>query len=111
MNHRLNVVVLALASGLVGGLVARYLAPTSVLAQAQTAAPKEIQAQNFVLLNNQGNPVGLFGFNPQGRPIIKLIDERGRTIWTTEAQDQSWGLFPPPPPPPPPLRTPTPQTK
>jgi hypothetical protein len=28
--------------------------------------------------------MGLFGFNPQGKAIIKLVDERGMTIWTSE---------------------------
>ena len=84
MHRRLNVLVLAFAAGLVGGLVPFYLAPPAVFAQAQKAAPKEIQAQNFVLVNSQGNPMGLFGFNPQGKPIIKLVDERGMTIWTSE---------------------------
>jgi len=84
MSGKFSVVVLALASGLVGGVVSQYLMPSTVFAQAQKGAPKEIRAQNFVLVNNQGNPVGLFGFNPQGKPIIRLIDERGTVIWTTE---------------------------
>jgi hypothetical protein len=84
MCGKLNVGVLAFAAGLVGGLVPLYLVPPAVFAQAQRAAPKEIQAQNFVLVNSQGNPMGLFGFNPQGKPIIKLVDERGKTIWTSE---------------------------
>ena len=84
MKRKLNVVILALSAGLVGGLVPSYIAPVAVFAQAQKAAPKEIQAQNFVLVNSQGNPMGLFGFDPQGKPIIKLVDERGKTIWTSE---------------------------
>ena len=65
-NQRISGVVIALAAGLVGGLVSRYVAPTVVLAQTQTA-PKELRAHNFVLVNDQGNPVGLFGFDPQGK--------------------------------------------
>jgi hypothetical protein len=111
-NQKVNSAVLALTAGLVGGSVSRYLAPAVVLAQAQPPAPKEIRSQNFVLVNDQGNPVGLFGFNPQGRPIIKLIADNGRTIWSSEMPSQPYtGPIPPPPPPPPPppLRTPTPQ--
>jgi hypothetical protein len=73
-----------MAAGLVGGVASRYFAPMTVFAQSRKAAPKEIQAQNFVLVNSQGNPMGLFGFDPQGKPIIKLVDERGKTIWTSE---------------------------
>jgi hypothetical protein len=109
-NRRISGVVLALAAGLVGGLVSRYVAPTVALAQAQPA-PKELRAQNFVLVNDQGNPVGLFGFDPQGKPIIKLIAENGRTIWSSEMPLAPYsGPIPPAPPPPPPLRTPTPQS-
>jgi hypothetical protein len=84
MDHKLNATLLAMTAGLLGGLASRYISPSAVFAQAQKAAPKEIQAQNFVLVNAQGNPMGLFGFNPQGKPIIKLVDERGMTIWTSE---------------------------
>jgi len=84
MLHRLNTVVMAMAAGLLGGLASRYISPSEVFAQSQKAPPKEIQAQNFVLVNSQGNPMGLFGFNPQGKPIIKLVDEHGMTIWTSE---------------------------
>jgi hypothetical protein len=81
--HR-NVVILAFAAGLIGGLVQNAIAPIAVFAQAKKAAPKEIQAQNFILVISEGKPMGLFGFDPQGKPIIKLVDERGKTIWTSE---------------------------
>ena len=58
MHRKLNVVILAFAAGLVGGLVQSSIAPVAVFAQGQKAAPKEIQAQNFVLVNSQGNPMG-----------------------------------------------------
>jgi hypothetical protein len=81
MNRTLTL-TLALAAGLFGGMLSRYLAPMPVHAQAQTPAPKEIRAQNFVLVNAQGIEVGLLGFNPQGRPVIRLLDEQGRTFWS-----------------------------
>jgi hypothetical protein len=81
MNRTLTL-FLALAAGLLGGLLSRYVAPMPVHAQAQMPAPKEIRAQNFVLVNAQGVEVGLMGFNPQGHPVIKLVDERGRTLWS-----------------------------
>ena len=81
--NRKYIVALTLASGFVGSLVSRYLAPPRVFAQVQKAS-KEIQAQNFVLVNAQGRPMGLFGFNPQGKPIIRILDDQGRVVWTTE---------------------------
>ena len=82
MNRTLTL-TLALAAGLCGGLLSRYVAPAAVHAQAQTPAPKEIRAQSFVLVNAQGTAFGLMGFDPRGNPIIKLLDERGRTFWST----------------------------
>jgi hypothetical protein len=88
MNHKLNL-ILALAAGLLGGLISRYLVPTPVHAQTQTAAPKELRAQSFVLVNERGTSLGLFGFDPKGVPIIKFVDEHGSTIWSTQSAFQS----------------------
>ncbi len=88
MNQRLTL-TLALAAGLLGGLMSRYFTPTPVLAQAQTLAPKEIRAQTFVLVDPRGVPLGLMGFDPRGNPVIKLVDERGRVIWSAgQARNQ-----------------------
>ena len=82
MNRKVNF-TLALAAGLLGGLLSRYLIPTPVFAQAQ--APREIRAQSFVLVNKQGAPLGRIGFDSDGLPNITLVDENGRTIWSTKA--------------------------
>jgi len=84
MNRKLNF-TLALAAGLLGGVLSRYLTPTPVLAQAQAPAPREIRAQSFVLVNKQGAPLGRIGFDSDGLPNITLVDENGRTIWSTKA--------------------------
>ena len=81
MNRKLNL-ILGLAAGLVGGLLSRYLVPSPVYAQAQIPAPREMRAQSFVLVNAQGVALGLMGFDPQGHPVIKLVDEGGRTLWS-----------------------------
>ena len=72
--------LVAVVAGFVGGVVSHYVSPTPVQAQAQ--APKEIKAQNFVVVDAKGTPFGLFGFDPEGKPIIKLIDENGKAVWT-----------------------------
>jgi len=74
---------LMLAAGLAGGLLSRYLAPTPVFAQA--SAPKEVRAQSFILVNKQGKPLGRIGFDSDGLPVITLVDEDGRTLWSTKA--------------------------
>ena len=82
MNRKVNFTI-ALAAGLLGGVLSRYLIPTPVFAQAP--APREIRAQSFVLVNKQGAPLGRIGFDSDGLPNITLVDENGRTIWSTKA--------------------------
>jgi hypothetical protein len=83
MRRKLNV-ILALAAGLLGGIVSRHLTPTPVFAQAQAPIPKEIKAQKFVIVNEDGKALGVFGFDHNGTPMVKLTDENGRTIWSTQ---------------------------
>ena len=84
MNRKVNF-TLALAAGLLGGVLSRYLTPTPVFAQAQAPAPREIRAQSFLVVNKQGAPLGRIGFDSDGLPNITLVDEDGRTIWSTKA--------------------------
>jgi hypothetical protein len=83
MNRKANL-TLALACGLLGGVLSRYLTPIPVFAQAQLPAPKEVRAQSFVLVNKEGTVLGRIGFDPGGLPNITLVDEDGRTIWSTK---------------------------
>ena len=77
---------LMLAAGLAGGLLSRYLAPTPVFAQAPApvSAPKEVRAQSFILVNKQGAPLGRIGIDSEGQPYITLVNDEGRTIWSTK---------------------------
>jgi hypothetical protein len=75
MNRKLNL-TLALAAGLLGGLLSRYLTPTSVLAQPQTPAPRELRAQSFVLVNESGAALGEFAIDHDGMANIKLYDQK-----------------------------------
>jgi hypothetical protein len=77
--------VAALAAGFVGGILSCYVSPMPVQAQAQ--APKEVRAQNFIVVDDKGKAFGLFGFDPDGKPILKLVDESGKPLW----------IAPPPP--------------
>jgi hypothetical protein len=56
--------VLALASGFLGGLASRYRLPTPAYAQMQL--PAEIQAQKFVLVDKNGAARGVFGIEATG---------------------------------------------
>jgi len=78
---------LMLAAGLAGGLLSRYLAPTPVFAQApaQASTPKEVRAQSFILVNKQGAALGRIGIDSEGQPYITLVNDEGRTIWSTKA--------------------------
>ena len=81
--RKLNL-ALALASGLVGGIVAHYLAPLSVEAQSPAPVPTEVRARSFILVNDKGTVVGKFSAEPGSRPAIRLFDASGREIWSAE---------------------------
>jgi len=90
MNQKL-MLTLAVLAGFVGGVLSQYISPALVHAQAQS--PKEIRAQSFVLVNENDRVFGLIGLDPQGQPIIKLKDQRGRIVWSSAP---GYGpLFPP----------------
>ncbi len=75
---------LALASGLVGGLVSHYLAPPVVQAQSPAPAVLEVRAHSFLLVNEKGQVVGKFSAESNGKPAIRLFDSSGREIWSAE---------------------------
>jgi hypothetical protein len=84
MNRKLNL-TFALAAGLVGGVVSRYIAPPPV--QAQAGPPKELRAQSFVLVDAKNNVVGTFTASatvpkpvPQNQTVI-LLDQSGKEVW------------------------------
>jgi len=70
-----------------GGTLSRYATPTTVFAQAQLTAPKEIRAQRFTLVDGHGTVRGVFAIdNPAqkgGYAIIKLFDGGGREVFST----------------------------
>jgi hypothetical protein len=90
-------IAVALAAGLVGGVISRYISPAPVLAQqaqAPTQAPVELRAQRFSLVNPDGLVMGTFtidqpkdlfpGAKPLGVPTppsIRLLDSNGKEIW------------------------------
>jgi hypothetical protein len=84
-------IAIALAAGLVGGVISRYISPAPVLAQQaqpQSPAPVELRAQRFVLVNPDGLVAGTFTVEP-GKltdvpftpPSIRLLDWSGKEIW------------------------------
>jgi hypothetical protein len=98
MNRNMTL-ILAFGAGLLGGVLSRWITPTPVLAQAQatlpasaTPVPKEIRAQRFTLVGEDGVVLGTFGMDSmmrervngklRGNPTIKLFDESGKEIWS-----------------------------
>jgi hypothetical protein len=75
-------VLLSLGAGLVGGFASHYLSPQPVHAQSIPAAPAHIRAQSFTLVNASGATLGTFCFDAAGRPVIRLMDEHGREVWS-----------------------------
>ena len=110
MNNKLTIVI-ALAAGLLGGTLTRYVAPPTALAQNPAPTSKEIRAQSFTLVDSANRTVGAFTTEvgaptalpgvapipptpnpspvpPSGRgpsaPRIVLRDSSGREIWSPE---------------------------
>jgi hypothetical protein len=79
---KLNV-ALSVACGLFGGVLSHYVWTQPVHAQGLAAAPLEIRAQSFVLVNGKGDVEGVFSFeqHKHGPPTIKLLDGNGHEIW------------------------------
>jgi hypothetical protein len=87
-----STIAVALAAGLVGGVISRYISPAPVLAQqaqAPSPAPLELRAQRFVLVNPDGAVAGTFSVDqpkpspdfPFAAPSIRLLDWSGKEIW------------------------------
>jgi hypothetical protein len=88
MKKHLNI-VFALAAGLVGGLISRYIAPPVVMAQNQPPFSSEMRAQSFVIVDAMGKTIATFAFGRTanaGRPsaggIVVLRDADGHEIWS-----------------------------
>ena len=85
MNRKLNL-GLSLAVGLLGGLISRYISPELVHAQTETVPAKEIKAERFVLVNEDGSPAGLFGFDQDGKANVILLDKTGKLVWNASGK-------------------------
>ena len=88
-----STIAVALAAGLIGGVISRYISPAPVLAQqaqTQAQAPVELRAQRFVLVSPDGGVAGTFtveqpkptaDFPFAAPPSIRLLDWTGKEIW------------------------------
>jgi hypothetical protein len=74
MKKPLNL-ALALAAGLLGGLLSRYIAPQSALAQSPAPSTKEIQAQSFVFVAPDGHPLATLTPDPAWLKAARLMAE------------------------------------
>jgi hypothetical protein len=89
-RNRNLTLVLALAAGLLGGFLSRYITPQSVYGQAQTPNTVEIRSQRFSIVDSQGRVVGTFTGEitrapaPDERllPRVALVDPTGRELWS-----------------------------
>ena len=70
--------LLAIFAGFFGGIISRRIALTPVFAQTLTPATKEIRAERFVVVDENGLPRGAFGIDTKsGWPIIEFTDSKG----------------------------------
>jgi hypothetical protein len=62
-----------------GGVAPRYAGPSVVYAQVP-AAPQEIRAQKFVLVDEAGVARGVFGVETNGSPELEVMDSKGHVF-------------------------------
>jgi len=96
MLNRTLTLMLAFAAGLLGGTLSHNGVPTGAFAQAQSTAPKEIRAQRFTLVDENGRMRGVFAIEPPSSPdglkqkaggdaVIALYDGGGREVFRAGA--------------------------
>src|SRR5262249_14538930 len=75
---------LAIAVGLVAGLITRYGCVRSVHAEPQAQPAKELRAQSFVFVNERGDVRAVFALDESNpaRPVVRLFDSNGRELWS-----------------------------
>jgi hypothetical protein len=90
MNTRATV-VLAFAAGLTGGIVSQRIINTPIYAQVPTPTTREIRAEKFVLVDDNGLPRGAFGIGTKdGWPTLEVTDKKGY-LWRARLDDSSFG--------------------
>jgi hypothetical protein len=81
-------IVLAFVAGLTGGIVSQHLAGTPVYAQAPAAEAKEIRAEKFVLVDENGSPRGAFGIDPKnGWAVLECLNKK-QEIWVPQLRSE-----------------------
>ena len=84
MSRKLSALI-ALAGGLAGGGMSRFISPAPAFAQA--SSPRQLRAQRFVLVDENNNLVGTFTASPRSlkpgeqSPTVVLLDSKNREIW------------------------------
>lgn len=95
-NQHGMTVVLALASGLVGGVVSsQFFMGAPVFAEKTSEAAKIIQAEKFEVVDATGKVRGELGLRSDGVPILRLYDENGvpRVRFSPEGDEGSvWSV-------------------
>ncbi len=69
-------VLLCFFAGLLGGIVS-----SRTVVHAETA-PKILLAEEFRVVDAQGQKWGAFGVGPDGLPYLVLYDQHGRLLWS-----------------------------
>ena len=73
-------IALAIAAGFVGGIASQRILPTPVRAQEQVSVPQEIRAHKFVLVNDAGIDLGVFGikvYKGDEYAGLEMMDTKG----------------------------------
>jgi len=75
--------ILCLAAALLGGFVSHFAFSAPVYAQVLRIAPREVRAQEFVLVDEKDQPLATFvARQVRGNEVIEIIGNNGRVLWS-----------------------------
>ena len=91
-RNRNLTLVLALAAGLLGGFLSRYVTLPTVHAQANPPNTLEIKSQRFSLVDAQGHVIGAFTGSVMKNQLegtsarVAFVDPEGHELWSADGR-------------------------
>jgi hypothetical protein len=79
-NSSRNLVVVTIVALALGGILGHALSGAPQPNQLPPAAPaKTVEAERFILKDQQGKMMAILDLNPDGLPILALLDKEGKS--------------------------------
>ena len=95
-QYLLLIAVTVIAGLIGGGLSGKVLAPRRAIAQITQDHERVITAEQFQLVDKEGNMRVIIGMSPKGEPVLGFTDENGKTrifLGLTSADGETWPIL------------------